>query len=102
MLVPPHMSANAFKQQAEKFLSIMNDQAVLENYVKMYSNINGDGSVSPEGLKGLLNISYKIAMDSSGTPACIFADQIINSVIVSCVSTFIHIKTCLCQPASIL
>ena len=79
-----HMSANAFKQQAEKFLSIMNDQAVLENYVKMYSNINGDGSVSPEGLKGLLHISYKIAMDSSGTPACIFVDQIINSVIVSC------------------
>ncbi|XP_033337895.1 uncharacterized protein LOC117227074 [Megalopta genalis] len=79
-----HMSANSFKQQAEKFLSVMNDQTILENYVKMYSNLKGDGNVTPQGLKGLLNISYKIAMDSSATPSCIFAEQIMNTVIVSC------------------
>ncbi|XP_076757195.1 uncharacterized protein LOC143427152 [Xylocopa sonorina] len=79
-----YLSANSFKQQAEKFLSVMNDQTVLENYVKLYSNIQGDGSVSPEGLKALMNCSYKIAMDSSGTPSCIYADHIINAAVVSC------------------
>ncbi|CAK9818151.1 hypothetical protein ANTQUA_LOCUS9691 [Anthophora quadrimaculata] len=79
-----HMSANSFKQQAEKFISIMNDQSILENYVKMYSNIKEDGSVSPDGLKDLLNLSYKIAMDSSGTPSCLYAEQIINAVAISC------------------
>ncbi|XP_043257495.1 restriction of telomere capping protein 5 [Colletes gigas] len=79
-----HMSANSFKQQAEKFLSVMNDQTVLENYVKMYSNMKDDGNIDPEGLKGLLHISYKIAMDSSGTASCIYAGQIINAVIISC------------------
>ncbi|XP_034190551.1 uncharacterized protein LOC117608903 [Osmia lignaria lignaria] len=79
-----HLSTNAFKHQAEKFLSVMNDQTVLENYVRMYSCLKGDGSVNPDGLKALLNISYKIAMDNSGTPSCIFADQIINAVVLSC------------------
>lgn len=88
-----HMSANAFKRQAEKFLSVMNDQTVLENYVKMYSNMKEDGSVTPEGLKGLLRISYKIAVDSSGGPSCIYIEQIVDAVIVSCVSKFIYIRT---------
>lgn len=83
-----HMSANSFKQQAGKFLSVMNDQAVLENYVKMYSNLKGDGSISPDGLKALLNISYKVAMDSSGALSCIYAERIINAVTISCVSEF--------------
>lgn len=84
----PYLSVNSFKQQAEKFLSVMNDQTVLENYVKMYSNIKEDGSVSPEGLKALMNISYNIAMDNSGTSPCIYTDQIINAAVVSCVSKF--------------
>ncbi|OAD60072.1 hypothetical protein WN48_06656 [Eufriesea mexicana] len=79
-----YLSVNSFKQQAEKFLSVMNDQTVLENYVKMYSNIKEDGSVSPEGLKALLNISYNIAMDNSGTSSCIYIGQIINAAVVSC------------------
>lgn len=87
-----HLSANAFKQQAEKFLSVMNDQTVLENYVRMYSSLKGDGSINPDGLKALLNISYKIAMDNSGTPSCIFADQIINAVVLSCVSVLISLS----------
>lgn len=79
-----HLSANSFKQQAEKFLSVMSDQTVLENYVKMYSDIKGDGSINPDGLKALLNISYNIAMDSSGTSPCIYKGQIIDSAVSSC------------------
>lgn len=71
----------------------MIDQTVLENYVKMYSNMKEDGSVTPEGLKGLLRISYKIAVDSSGGPSCIYIEQIVDAVIVSCVSKFIYIRT---------
>ncbi|XP_043796831.1 uncharacterized protein LOC122717131 [Apis laboriosa] len=79
-----YLNTNSFKQQAEKFLSVMNDHTVLENYVKMYSNIKADGSISPEGLKALLNISYNIAMDNSGISSCIYANQIINAAVVSC------------------
>lgn len=81
-----YLSTNSFKQQAEKFLSVMNDHTILENYVKMYSNIKIDGSISPEGLKALLNISYNIAMDNSGISSCIYANQIINAAVVSCVN----------------
>lgn len=79
-----YLSTNSFKQQAEKFLSVMNDHTILENYVKMYSNIKIDGSISPEGLKALLNISYNIAMDNSRISSCIYANQIINAAVVSC------------------
>lgn len=80
----PYLNSNAFKQQAEKFLSVMNDEAVLENYVRMYSSVKGDGSVTPETLRALLMISYRIAMDSSGSPSCLYSEHIINSTIVSC------------------
>ncbi|XP_017876040.1 uncharacterized protein LOC108622592 [Ceratina calcarata] len=79
-----HLSANAFKQQAEKFLSVMNDHIVLENYVKLYSNVKGDGGMSPEGLKALLNMSYKIAVDSTGAPSCLYADLIMDAAVSSC------------------
>ncbi|KOX78957.1 Restriction of telomere capping protein 5 [Melipona quadrifasciata] len=79
-----YLSANCFKQQAEKFLSVMNDQAVLENYVKMYSDIKGDGNINPDGLKALLNISYNIFMNNSGLSSCIYKGQIIDSAVSSC------------------
>lgn len=80
-----YISTTAFKQQAEKFLSVMNDQAILENYIKMYSNIK-DGNVTPETLKALLMCCYQLAMENNSTTMCLHSEQIINAVVVSCVS----------------
>lgn len=84
-----YLSTGAFKQQAEKFLSVMNDQAVLENYIKMYSNIK-DGNVTPETLKSLLMCCYQLAMENNSSGLCLHAQQIINAVVVSCVSTIVR------------
>lgn len=84
-----YISTTAFKQQAEKFLSVMNDQAILENYIKMYSNIKDDGNVTPETLRALLMCCYQLAMENHSTSMCLHSEQIINAVVISCVSKFI-------------
>lgn len=85
-----YISTTTFKQQAEKFLSVMNDQAILENYIKMYSNIKEGGNVTPETLKALLMCCYQLAMENNSTSMCLHSEQIINAVVVSCVSKFIQ------------
>lgn len=81
-----YMSTTAFKQQAEKLLSVMSDQAVLENYIKMYSNIRDGGNVTLETLTALLMCCYQLAMENNSTSSCLYSHQIINAVVVSCVS----------------
>ncbi|XP_012226454.1 uncharacterized protein [Linepithema humile] len=79
-----YISTTAFKQQAEKFLAVMNDQAILENYIKMYSDIKDSGNVTPETLTALLMCCYQLAMENNSTSSCLFSQQIINAVVVSC------------------
>ncbi|XP_066599472.1 uncharacterized protein [Prorops nasuta] len=80
----PYLTVPAFKQQTEKFLAVMNDQKVLENYVKMYSNINGNGEVTSGFLKELLMICYQIATNSTGLALCPHLEPLINSITTSC------------------
>lgn len=81
-----YISTTAFKQQSEKFLSVMNDQAILENYVKIYSDLKNGGNVTPETLRALLTSCYQLAMESNNTNSCLHSQQIINAVVISCVS----------------
>lgn len=76
-----YLSTTAFKQQSEKFLSVMNDQAILENYIKMYSD---GGNVTPDTLRALLTSCYQLAMENNSTSSCLHSQQIINAVVVSC------------------
>jgi hypothetical protein len=80
------MTTTAFKQQTEKLLSMMNDEDLLENYIKMYSDIKNGGNVTPETLKALLICCYQLAMENNSTSSCLYSDQIINAVVISCVS----------------
>lgn len=81
-----YISTTAFKQQAEKFLAVLNDQAILEKYIKMYSSIHNDGNVTPETLKALLMCCYQLAMENNSTSTCLYSEQIIDAVVASCVS----------------
>lgn len=81
-----YISTGAFKQQAEKFLSVLNDQAILENYIKMYSNLKDGGNVTPETLRALLMCCHQLVMENNSTGSCLHSQRIINAVVVSCVS----------------
>ncbi|KAF7400486.1 hypothetical protein HZH66_005670 [Vespula vulgaris] len=79
----PHLTVSAFKQQSEKFLSVMSDQTILENYITIYSNIK-DGDICPDLLRSLLMTCYQLAMDSTGTTTCIYIHRVVNAVVISC------------------
>lgn len=81
-----HMSIIAFKQQTENLIGIMNDEIIIENYVKIYSNLKAEGDVNQKNLQSLLLISYVLAMDDDSMVTLLSAERIINAVLVSCVS----------------
>lgn len=81
-----HLGQSAFKQQAEKFLSIMNDQVVLEHYVKMFSENRDESEINPDGLRALLMVSYRLAMTSGGGLSCSQLLNTLHAVISACVS----------------
>lgn len=79
-----HMSIIAFKQQTENLIGIMNDEIIIENYVKIYSNLKAEGDVNQKNLQSLLLISYVLAMDDDSMVTLLSAERIINAVLVSC------------------
>lgn len=54
----------AFRQQCERFLGILDDIAIIECYVKMFcdSPIDRPDIITPNGLRGLLLVCFKLAM----------------------------------------
>ncbi|XP_048511960.1 uncharacterized protein LOC105686929 [Athalia rosae] len=79
-----HLGISAFKQQTERFLSLMNDQTILESYVKMYAKECAD--ITPEGLKDLLMVTYQLALDSATGKQqhCTQIHRTIDAVTTSC------------------
>ena len=82
----PYLSCSVFKHQTEKFLGLMNDQTILENYVKMFSDTKDQVDITQSGLTDLLLVSYRLARNSSGSPSCPYLLRSINAVITACVS----------------
>lgn len=81
-----HLGQTAFKQQAEKFLAILNDEKILENYVKMFSENKEETEVTPNGLRELLMVSYRLTIFGSGGGFCTQLLNTVQSVVTSCVS----------------
>lgn len=79
-----HLGQSAFKQQAEKLLSIMNDDIILESYVNMYSDLTPESEVTPESLRELFMTCYKLAIEDEAN--CPFIYHTVEAVVVSCVS----------------
>lgn len=62
-----HLGAIAFRQQCERFLGILDDMVILENYVRMFCEPIGNEendveSMTPDGMKALLMTCFKLAM----------------------------------------
>lgn len=81
-----HLGLTAFRQQCEKFLSILDDTVILENYVKMFGDLNETELIKPENLKDLLRTCYNLAMAhyQDGPQTCRLLDRTLNSVVQSC------------------
>lgn len=56
------MGVTAFRQQCEKFLGILDDSVILENYVRMFGNLSETDLIKPENFKDLMRTCYNLAM----------------------------------------
>ncbi|XP_053683100.1 uncharacterized protein LOC128733498 [Sabethes cyaneus] len=81
-----HMGVTAFRQQCEKFLGILDDSVILENYVRMFGNLSETDLIKPENFKDLLRTCYNLAMAhyQDGPQSCLLLDRTLNSVVQSC------------------
>lgn len=55
-----HLGVTAFKQQCDRFISVLDDAKIVEMYVIIFCN-HGENA-SREGIKSLLKVSFDIAM----------------------------------------
>lgn len=80
-----HLGVTAFRQQCERFLSILDDSKIIEMYVRIFCNLNEENA-SPQGVKGLLKLSFNIAMAhySGDAQTCPFIDKTLDAVIATC------------------
>ncbi|XP_074110343.1 uncharacterized protein LOC141534712 [Cotesia typhae] len=78
-----YLGTSTFKQEVEKLLSLMNDQIILDTYVKIYCHSYENSNMTPETLKELLMISYQSATESEPN-TCPYILETINTVITSC------------------
>lgn len=90
-----HLSLTAFRQQAERFLGVLDDEAIVELYVRMYSEQSDNVEacqVTPDTMQLLLMTAYRVAMDhySEGPQMCLNIQKTLNTVVEAC---FHHKKT---------
>lgn len=80
-----HLGTTAFKQQCERFLSILDDSKLIEMYVRIYCNINEENATK-EGVKNLLRTSFNIAMryNSGEAHYCPNVEKTLDAVMETC------------------
>ncbi|XP_053961301.1 uncharacterized protein LOC128865204 [Anastrepha ludens] len=61
-----YLGTVAFRQQCERFLGIMDDDKILECYIKMFAEEDNPDFITKEGVTRLLFTCYTIAMQHSG------------------------------------
>ena len=80
-----HLGVTAFRQQCERFLSVLDDGKIIEMYVRIFCNPNEENA-SMEGIKNLLKCSFSIAMDhySGEAQTCPSIELTLDAVIATC------------------
>ncbi|CAG9855007.1 unnamed protein product [Phyllotreta striolata] len=84
-----YIGLNAFKQQCEIYLSILDDEAIRDTLVKMWASPNdetGSETITPEDMTSLLMCTYHISMDhySEGPQMCLSCNKTLKAVVDSC------------------
>ncbi|CRK87336.1 CLUMA_CG001138, isoform A [Clunio marinus] len=82
----PHLGVTAFRQQCERFLSILDDSKVIETYVRIFCDVFYEENATKEGVKNLLKLSFNIAMANylGEAHTCPYLDTTLDAVIGTC------------------
>lgn len=80
-----HLGVTAFRQQCERFMSMLDDQKIVELYVRIFCNLNEENATK-EGVKNLLKLSFNIAMMhySGEAQMCPSIESTLDAVIATC------------------
>lgn len=80
-----HLGTTAFKQQVERFMSVLDDQKVIEMYVRMFSDYNEENA-SKDGVRNLIRTSFNISMNfnSGDSHSCPSIEDTLDCVIATC------------------
>lgn len=81
-----YLGVTAFRQQCERFLSILDDAVILETCVKMYSDTEGLDHISPSAFRSLLKTCFDLttAHLTDSTNSCPMIDRTLDTVVKSC------------------
>ncbi|XP_052751678.1 uncharacterized protein LOC113513485 isoform X2 [Galleria mellonella] len=81
-----HIPLATFRQQCEKILAMLDDAVIIETYVRMFGAETDDNMVTPDGLRKLLYISYKLSMDHypEGPQTCLMIHKTLSAVVNGC------------------
>jgi len=90
-----HLGVTAFRQQVERFIGMLDDQVILENYLRMFGDVDKAEMIRPEHLRALLTTCYRLAMSHYSGPSssCLQSDRSIDAVISSCFFTKEHLSS---------
>ncbi|CAG5047470.1 unnamed protein product [Parnassius apollo] len=81
-----HIPLATFRQQCERIMAMLDDTVIIETYVRMFSSETDESVVTPDGLRNLLYISYKLSMDHypEGPQTCLMINKTLSAVINGC------------------
>ncbi|CAB3247697.1 unnamed protein product [Arctia plantaginis] len=79
-----HIPLSTFRQQCEKILAMLDDNVIIETYMKLFSSDDDDNTVTPDGLRSLLYTSYKLSMDHypEGPQTCLMINKTLSAVVL--------------------
>ncbi|XP_041971571.1 uncharacterized protein LOC121727672 isoform X2 [Aricia agestis] len=81
-----HVPLATFRQQCERVLAMLDDGIIIDTYVRMFSSGTEEAAVTPEDLRTLLHISYKLSMDHypEGPQTCLMINKTLSAVLRGC------------------
>lgn len=90
-----HLGQTAFRQQCERFLSVLEDSLLLEHCVKMYSDLEQTDIITADGFRTMLRTCFELTINhqpifeetlktSELNKICPMIEKTLNTVMVSC------------------
>ncbi|CAH0713389.1 unnamed protein product, partial [Brenthis ino] len=81
-----HVPLSTFRQQCERILAMLDDSAIIETYVRMFSSDVNESTVTTDDFRSLLYVSYKLSMDHypDGPQTDIMMDKTLMAVVRGC------------------
>lgn len=81
-----YLGVGAFRQQCERFLSIINDNIIIETLLKIFSTNDSMDFISPEGFRQMLKLCFEITTShlTEHNNLCFTLERTLDAVVDSC------------------